>query len=188
MQKPVVSDGIRRFANSEMGLSAVFPRGSRVCKARSEDAPRGFYASYDMSVHGCPERGDSHGAEMGINASWNAIFDTSLRRAVPDCDPLSPQIVRKLSGRRLSIPGVRVRVCEGETREGAASINVYALAGRVEGGPRNVPATLYLANLELDPSRQAHDLRMFSTFLRHLRIGSPARRPLAADQRDRNSS
>jgi hypothetical protein len=173
LQEPVVSDGVHRFVNSEMGLSAIFPRGSRVCKARSGDAPRGFYASYDSSIHGCPESGDGHGAAMGINSSWNSSFNTSLRQAVDKCNPLSPQIVRELSGRRLSIPGVRVLVCEEETPEGATDVTVYAMARKESAWPKNVPTTLYFASLELDRAQEAHDLRMFSTFLKHLRIGIP---------------
>jgi hypothetical protein len=172
LQKPVASDGVRRFTNSEMGLSAVFPRGSRVCKTRSGDAPRGFYAWYGTPAKGCPERGDIEAARMSIDSSWNASFYTSLRQAAPDCAPLSPSLKRQFGGGNLSIPGVRSLVCGQESKNGAVAIAVYALAGARNAAPVDHLSTIYTAMIETHRGRASRDLPMFRTFLRQLRLGA----------------
>jgi hypothetical protein len=171
LQKPVASDGIHRFTNSETDLSAVFPRGSRVCETRSGDAPRGFYAWYGKPAKGCPERRDIDAARMSIDSSWNALFYTSLSQVARDCVPLSPSLKRQLRGRGLSIPGVRSLVCGQEAKNGAVAIKVYVLAGARDAAPVDHLSTIYAATLETRQERARRDLPMFRVFLQQLRLG-----------------
>jgi hypothetical protein len=168
LQKPVRSDGIHRFVNGEMGVSAIFPPGSQVCLGRSGDAPRGFYAWYGARVQGCPERGDIPATAMGINTSFNALDYTSLRQAAMNCDPLSGKVRRR--GGTLGFPGHRSLACQDLHRDGVIEITVYAMAGRSEWSP-HAPEVIYFASLTTGPERLDRDLRMFRTFLGRLRIG-----------------
>jgi len=145
MQTPIVSNGRRRFRNEEMGLSAVFPAGSRVCMSRSGDAARGFYAWYGTDETGCPERGDLPGAYMGIGSSFNAAFYPSLREAAgEDCRPPAGRVGRLLREAPLTIPGHRSLSCQrrGERIE----ISIYAMTGRWPRGFRETaPRMIYWA-------------------------------------------
>jgi hypothetical protein len=170
LQKPVRSDGIHRFVNGEMGVSAIFPPGSQVCLGRSGDAPRGFYAWYGATVQGCPERGDIPATAMGINTSFNALDYTSLRRAAMNCDPLSDKVRGRLDGGTFGIPGHRSLACQDLQNDGTIEITVYAMAGRSEWSP-HAPEVIYFASLTTGPERLDRDLRMFRTFLGRLHIG-----------------
>jgi hypothetical protein len=176
LQKPVVSDGKRRFINAEMSLGAVFPRGSRVCMTRSGDAARGFYAWYGVETVGCPERGDIQATRMTINSYWNATFYTSLRQVMehmPNCTRTSGSLKRILRGSSLAIGTVPSRACARDGQNGAFEIDVYALAGRpLSDTLSRAESTIYVASLETSAERANRDLAMFQTFLRQLRVGN----------------
>lgn len=175
LQTPVVSNGRRRFVNEEMGLSAIFPAGSRVCMNRSGDAARGFYAWYGIDEAGCPERGDLAGTYMGIGSSFNAAFHRSIREAAGgDCRPPVGRVGRLLLRAPLRIPGHHSLACQSPGQGEGIEILVYAMTGR---WPRDfnehAPRMIYWASLQTSPQRLARDLRMFRTFLSNLRIGIP---------------
>jgi hypothetical protein len=114
-----------------MGLQAVFPAGSRVCLARSGNAPRGFYAWYGTTRTDCPERGDIAASRMAISAMYNALFHRELRDAVGTCHPLSDAFVQALGGESLAIRGHRSLSCQTDMPNRDIAIWVYALAGRL---------------------------------------------------------
>lgn len=170
-QVPVVSDGMRPFENHEMGLTAIFPAGSRVCLSRSGDAARGFYAWYGAAATGCPERGDIAATSMGLSSAFNASFDRTLVQAAPrDCRPLSANLTRRLRGAPLAIPGHRFRACQSAGPGGGVEITLYALAGKplIE---EDAPGVVYFAFLRTPSDPRDQDLAMFRTFLRQLQIG-----------------
>ena len=175
LQTPVVANGRRRFVNAEMGLSAVFPAGSRVCMSRSGNAARGFYAWYGTTEPGCPERGDIAATSMGIGSSFNAAFFPSIRDVVgSDCRPLAGNVDRLLRQAPLAIPGHRSLTCQRPQEGEKIEIMVYAMTGR---WPRDfnqdAPRMIYWASLGTNAERLERDLRMFRTFLGNLRIGLP---------------
>lgn len=171
----MTSDGAHRFRNDEMGLSAVFPAGSRVCLARSGNAARGFYAWYGTDEPGCPERGDIRATYMSLSASFNSGFHRTLAEAVPNCRPPAGAIARQLAGVRLALPGHASLVCEERGDDARVEIAVQALAGEWPGEPREeAPFVLYRASLGTTPERLAQDLDMLRAFLATARIGGPA--------------
>jgi hypothetical protein len=172
LQRPVLSDGIQPFRNDEMGLQAAFPAGSRVCRARSGDAPRGFYAWYGTTRTDCPERGDIAATRMAISAMYNAVSHREVRDAVGTCDPLSHSLFQALGGEPLAIRGHRSLLCQSDASDGDIEIWVYAMAGRLpDDAPDDPPAVIYSASLETSPARWERDLPMFRTFLNAVRIG-----------------
>ena len=175
LQKPVLSDGVRRFENAEMGLSAVFPAGSRVCLTRSGETPRGFYAWYGSNAKNCPERGDISATYMSLSSHFNSLFRKSLSQAVPDdCPPLSEAVKQHLAGRPLVIPGHQSQVCQWVRADGWAEIYVYAMAGtHPDDEPDAAPHVVYWAALETNAERMERDLRMFLLFLKSVRVGTP---------------
>jgi hypothetical protein len=155
-----------------MGLSAVFPAGSRVCLARSGDAARGFYALYG-GVPGC--RAEDFGAAMSISSSFNSLFHTAVEQAAPDvCPPIGSDLERAAGG-PFAFPGHRSLTCANLDLRAPISISVYALAGEPAGGaPAGAPAVLYFATIMTRPGRAPQDLRMFRAFLATARIGTLA--------------
>jgi hypothetical protein len=171
----VVSDGVHPFVNEDMGLAAIFPRGSLVCLGRSGDAARGFYSWQEGRVEGCPERGDLPVTYMGIGTSFNANDHRTVREAVGDCEPLSPEITRRLAGQALAFPAHRSIACQEAREDGMIEIFVHALAGaRHDDEPPQIPHIAYFATLGTRPDRLDRDLAMFRTFLRRIRIGIPS--------------
>jgi hypothetical protein len=169
-QRPVPSDGVHPFINEDMGLRAVFEKGSGVCLARSGDAARGFYAHYGAETD-CSERGARPPAFIGLYASWNSSDYASLGEAVPDCRPLSPAVARNLEGETLAFPGILSLACQRQEQPGRIEIAVNALAGRRNGGDADgPPATLYTAILGTRPERLEEDLARFRTFLGNVRF------------------
>jgi hypothetical protein len=172
-QTPAVSDGTRRFVNEEMGLSVLFPAGSRVCMARSGDAPRGFYAWYGTDAPGCPERGDIEAVRMTLHGWWNALFHRDVGEAVGDwCKPPSPPIAKRLARRPLRFEGHESLVCEQPRPGGWTELHVIALA-EPSPSPGEPPRAVYDASLQTRPERLDEDLESFRTFLAASRIGSP---------------
>jgi hypothetical protein len=171
-QRPVVSDG-RRFENEEMGLSAVFPAGSRVCLARSGDAARGFYALYG-GVPGC--RAEDFGAAMSLSSSFNSLFYRTAEEAAPDyCGGVGSDL-QEAAGGPFTFPGHRSIACEELDHRGPITITVYALAGEpARGVPARAPAVIYFASIITRPGRAPADLRMFRAFLATAHIGTLAR-------------
>ncbi|MDB5474798.1 MAG: hypothetical protein JWP49_309 [Phenylobacterium sp.] len=149
-----------------MGIRVVFPVGARVCKSRSGDAPRGFYAWYGATVSGCPERGDIDATYMGVSSHWNALDYTSPNQEEGDCQPLSPG----LRGFRLAIAGHASVACQRIGPRGALEVWIYALAGKPseQGGP---PRTVYYAFLGTHAGREQQDMPRFEQFLTGIEIG-----------------
>jgi hypothetical protein len=173
LQKPTLSDGVTRFVNEDMGVSAVFPRGSQVCIGRSGDAHRGFYAWYGMDVQGCPERGDMPVTFMSVTTMFNALDYSTPRQAAHDgCRPLSPAVIDRLGGHRLEFAGHPSSLaCQEGDADAAFSITIYALAGRSPYDKRDTALVIYIATLGTDPKRLDEDLQRFRAFLRSVRIG-----------------
>jgi hypothetical protein len=173
LQRPVVSDGVRPFRNDDMGLQATFPAGSRVCLARSGDAPRGFYAWYGSNRTDCPERGDIPAAYISISSAFNAMFRHSLRESAGDCQALSQSLARKLREQPLEIPGHQSMVCQQDASGNRIELLVYAMAGQQRDDASDVsPAVIYWASLGTTPDRWAHDIRVFRAFLHTVQIGT----------------
>ena len=173
LQKPTLSDGVTRFVNEDMGVSAIFPRGSQVCIGRSGDAHRGFYAWYGMDVQGCPERRDVPATFMSVTTMFNALdYSTPRQVAHDECRPLSPAVIDRLGGHRLGFAGHPSSLAcqEGEV-DSALTITVYALAGRSPYDKRDIAHVIYFATLGTDPKRVDEDLQRFIAFLRNVRIG-----------------
>jgi hypothetical protein len=171
-QTPVISDGVRPFVNDDMGIAALFPRGSLVCLVRSGDAPRGFYARYGTIASGCSESGPRLPALMAIGASFNAQFHRTVREAVRDCTAILGPIQRRLGSDRLALPGHRSLACQQDRDGGQIEITVHALGESTpdeRGTP--VPAVHYWASLGTRRERLDADLAMFRAFLRQVRIG-----------------
>ena len=155
-----------------MGLSAVFPRGSRVCVGRSGDAPRGFYARYGTAAAGC-EDANRPSAYMGIGSSFNALFYDRVEEATGSCGPISTALKRRLGDESLDLPGHRSIACQRVDDE-MIEIAVYALGGgNFADVPGEPPRVIYWASLGTRPDRFDRDLAMFRTFLRRARIGIP---------------
>ncbi len=159
---------MRPFENVEMGLTAVFPVGSRVCVARSGGAPRGFYAWYGGTGAGCENPEPSPPAFMGVDASFNARSYRSLRQAAVGCRPLSPSVGRLLRGLPLSLAGRPSLACQAYRSKDKIRITVYAMAGAPSGD--GAPGVIYLATLRSTAGRLERDLSMFQTFLGKLSI------------------
>ncbi|WP_129794125.1 hypothetical protein [Sphingosinicella sp. CPCC 101087] len=175
----MLSDGARPFVNENMGLSVVFPQGSRVCMSRSGDAPRGFYARYGTGATGCPEgREDSPEASMGLNSSFNATFLATPAEVAGSCTPPDEAILQHFGADGLVFPGHRSLACQSIGKDGSIDLTVYALAGEWAGDPpEDVPHVVYRATLGTRPGRLEEDLRMFRTFLGQARIGLFQDRP-----------
>jgi hypothetical protein len=167
-QKPVLSDGVHRFTNDDMGLSVRFPKGSLVCMGRSGDAPRGFYSWLGMATN-CRERAsDSPPRYIGIYASWNALFEKLPGLELGWCKPLSASLAAHLGDAPLSFPGHKSAVCQRVSRH-AIALTVRSLAGpRCEGAA----AIEYMASFRTTSKRLDTDLKRFRTFLRQSKIGN----------------
>lgn len=167
--RPIASDGVRPYVNTEMGVEAIFPRGDWVCLARSGDAPRGFY-TWMGTDEPCSEDGNPP-AFISIVTSFNSAFDPSIEAAFADCRPISPDMARH-SGGALAFAGHHSLTCETTQRDGRIEIAVHALAGRIEGASAgDPPAVRYTASLGTTQDRLDTDLAVFRAFLRQMRIG-----------------
>lgn len=174
MRQPVVSDGVRPFRNREMGLQATFPAGSRVCLARSGDAPRGFYAHYGLTKAGCPESGEPPPAHMGIGSSFNAVFYRTLREAAGECGPPSGTLGQMLRDQPLAIRGHETLACQSDEPDGRIELTLHAMAGTwPEDMSEDAPRVLYWVSFGTTPDRLRDDLRTLRRFLRSVRIGLP---------------
>ena len=155
-----------------MGLSAVFPAGSRVCMTRSGDAPRGFYAWYGTSAAGCPERGDIAAGRLAIDSSFNALGDRTPEEAIGACRPFPASLAEKSGGGGLSFRRLPSLACMSALPDGWLEISVHALAGRSpSASPPEAPLVLYTASLTTKPDRLQEDIPMFRSFLGRLQIG-----------------
>jgi hypothetical protein len=174
-QRPVLSDGVRRFENEELGLSVLFPRGSEVCLARSGDAPRGFFAVYPGG--GCEERPLRPPRAISVYGSYNALSEESVEAAAGDCGAVSPALRFALPAEGLAIPGEHSLMCQTPAADGAIELSVHALAGPwqdgVDGRPRTRQMIFFAALITL-PDRLDEDLARFRALLASIRI-NPAR-------------
>lgn len=174
LQKPVISDGVRPFANENYGLRVTFPRGSAVCLTRSGDAPHGFFAVYRTEA-GCAERPERPPTFISIYAEFNATFLRSLAEVVPsDCRPPSGAVRHRIGGWRPALPGLRSVACQTLSRDGAIEIAVYAMAGTWPDGDTppeaRSPYVIYTVTLGTTPAHIESDVARFREVLRSLRI------------------
>jgi hypothetical protein len=176
LQKPVLSDGVRRFENENYGLRMTFPRGSAVCMTRSGNAPHGFFAAYG-SEPSCAERPERRPRFISVYAEFNALFYTSIAEALPDgCGPLSDAVRRQLESRELAFPGHRSATCQTPSGGGNVEISVYTLAGPWdESGPPPAVRSrsiVFSATLGTTPARLGADVARFREVLRSIQIRS----------------
>lgn len=176
-QRPVVSDGVTRFRNEDMYLSAVFPAGSQVCLTRSGDSPRGFFAVYGAPP-GCPELPERPPRFIVINSMYNATFHATVEEASGvDCDLLSAETRRRLGGVPLAMPGFRTMVCETHGPAGAIEISLNFLGGpwqRVDELRDRRRTVIYTASVGTTPDHFDEDLARFRRVLASVRIETRA--------------
>jgi len=173
-QRPVVSDGVTRFRNEDMYLSAIFPAGSQVCMTRSGDTPRGFFAVYGAPP-GCPERPERPPRFIVLSAMFNAAFYVRAEEILGgDCRPLSAETERRL-GAPLAMHGLRTLVCETRSAGGSIEISMNFLGGpwwegETPGSRRR--KVVYVFILNTTPDHFDEDLARFRQVLASVRIAT----------------
>lgn len=174
-QRPVRSDGVTRFRNEDMYLSAVFPAGDQVCMTRSGDTPRGFFAVYDAPP-ACPEPPQRSPRFIVLHSMFNATFHADVEDA-PDgaCAPVTAGTRRRLGGTTLAMPGFRAVLCEAPRDGGATEISLHFLGGPWQEGEMpgsRVRAVIYYFSFGTTPDHFDEDLARFRRVLASVRIAT----------------